>query len=280
MNLGPPTSGQIGSICCVKMFLHGMRRMTPLMAGIVLWETLAFIAGSGFFPHLTVVIVTISESFWSHPIILAQGGGPHGYSRHILITLLNFLLALGTGTVTGFILVLAIFQWEGGRRVLSASLEPLEIVPPLLAIPIALSVAGVSWIAQLFAGSVYAFVASSVLLIGAFQRVPTSYIWLAKLSGAKKWWIAWNVYVPATIAESLASLKAVAAFTLGIVIVLEYLAGPAGIGRVMKQAISFQAIDLLIAGVFWTTAIGITLHVCLDILTRYCLRWSPKQRDI
>ena len=184
---------------------------------------------------------------------------------------------MAVGTSSGFALAITIFQWNLGRKLVSVVLETWEIIPPLIAIPIAFSLMGSSWVAQFLAGSFYAFVASAVLTMGALQNVPHSYVFLAKLGGANRWWIAWHVYAPSVLVQNLSSLKSVGAFTLGIVIVLEYLAAPSGIGRAMKYALSYNSIELLMTGVVWAVLIGFAFDLVIDLLHKRCLLWIPRE---
>jgi ABC-type nitrate/sulfonate/bicarbonate transport system permease component len=248
----------------------------PLLLAAGLWELCAWISGTRFFPHIHSVVVTLVESTLTHPMITAQGGAPHGYAGHAWITLRDFLLCLTAGSITGFTTVLGIFQWQPLRRMVSVALEVWEVVPPLLAVPVAFALFGVSPLAHYLAGAFYAFVATSVLTMGTLNRVPATYVNLGRLAGASAWWISRNVYVPAGLADCLGSLKSIGAFTLGIVVVLEYLAAPAGIGRVMKFAMSYHSIELLLVGVLWAILIGICFDMLVDLLTRRCLKWTTR----
>jgi NitT/TauT family transport system permease protein len=178
---------------------------------------------------------------------------------------------------SGFCLAITVFHWRRATKALSAVLEIWQIVPPLIVIPIALSIAGTSQLAQFIAGSTYAFVASIALTTGALQRTPDSYVALARLAGARRWWITRNVFSPVVLIESFGSLKLIGAFTLGIIIVLEYLAAPSGIGRVMKFAMSYHSIELLMVGVLWAILIGMSFDFAIDCLSRRFLRWTFRE---
>jgi len=249
-------------------------RLAPFLIAIAAWETFALISHNRFFPHLHEVFWSIVGSFWSNTIILAQGGGSYGYSWHVWKTLSNFILCLFVGSGIGFCMALMANQWSLLRRILSVVVEPWEVIPPLMIIPITLSVMGATLVSNFLAGSFYAFVASVVLTTGALQQIPQNFVTLAKLGGASRWWIVLHVHIPAIAIQSLSSLKSVASLTLGIVVLLEYLAAPSGIGRVMKYAMSYHAITLLVVVIFWAIMIGIVFDVFIDILSWFCLRWA------
>ncbi len=50
--------------------------------------------------------------------------------------------------------------------------------------------------------------------------------------------------------------------------ILEYMAAPDGLGRVMKVAISYVAVDLLIVAVLWCLLLGFAIDAIANMLGR------------
>jgi ABC-type nitrate/sulfonate/bicarbonate transport system permease component len=252
--------------------------LLPIICALVIWEICAFSSGSSFVPHLSALAVTIAESFPSDPIIAAQGGGANGYYPHILATLEVFLACVAVGSGTGFVISVIFSPWVSMRNLFSAALRPWHVIPPLIVIPLAFALLGPSRLSSYLGGTFYAFVSTSIIVVGALDQVPTNLIELARLAGARPLWIAWRVRAVSVLPMLVGPLKIVGSFTLGVVVILEYLAAPIGIGRVMKFAIAYNAVGLILTGVFWAALIGYGFSTGIDLLSRIFLRWSAKTR--
>ena len=248
----------------------------PIVLAVAAWELVASWSDSGFVPHLPAVAQTIWQSAWQDNIIQAQGGGRYGYIPHVCATLQSFLVCLCGGAGAALVVTVSAFPWRPAKLVLAAAMKPWHVIPPLIAIPLMFAVFGAGWAVGLITGAFYAFISSSVYMLSAFEDVPQNFLSLARLGGAGRLWTAWKVLLPAILPMLVGPLKVVASFTLGVVVVLEYLALPQGIGRVMKFAVSYHSIELLLAGVFWATSIGLFFDACIDGAGRLLFRWAPR----
>ncbi len=249
---------------------------TPLFLAVLIWEIAAVFSNNRFVPHLPSVIATIWNSFWHDPMIEAQGGGSNGYAPHIFATLKTFLLCLFGGVMSAFIVSVSLFLFVPFRLLFVTLLKPWHVVPPLIAIPFLFALVGPGWIAYHLSAAFYAFIATSIFVLAALEEVPQNLISLARVGGANRFWIAWHVQAPSILPLLIGPLKVVASFTLGIVIILEFLAVPEGIGRIIKFAISYNSIQLLLAGIFWAALIGLSFDFCLDKLGRNLMHWAPR----
>ena len=86
----------------------------------------------------------------------------------------------------------------------------------------------------------------------------------------------WDVQVPAVLPELLGALRVTSVMSLGIAIVVEYMVSPQGIGRVMKFAISYSSVDLILVGIIWAIAIAYLIDFILVLIFAYVLRWSTR----
>jgi NitT/TauT family transport system permease protein len=81
--------------------------------------------------------------------------------------------------------------------------------------------------------------------------------------------------MPAILPELLGAMRVTVVTSIGIAVVVEYLAMPAGVGRVMKFAASFSRIDLLMVGIIWAVIITLFVDAIISLLSRHFLRWRP-----
>lgn len=243
---------------------------------IVFWQLASFILGSERFPDIVATGNTLVTSFTSDSIIEAQGGGSHGYYPHVLATAGYFTSGFVVGSGVGFLLSLTLFQLPRLMHHIDPVLEFMRVLPPLLVIPFAV----------LFFRSMDALPAITVALYSAFtvglyslnalRNIPANYTTLAKFLGANKWRQVIDVQIPAVIPSLLGAVRVAAILGLGIAIVAEYMAAPAGIGRVMKFAMSFSRIDLLFVGVVWVVAIAIVVELAIFLVTKPLIAWTDR----
>lgn len=250
----------------------------PVTGALMLWEVCAFISGSRFVPHLATLGIVVVESIWNDPIIAAQGGGTSGYGPHVIATLEMFLLCVCTGAAGGFVTSVVCFPWISLRGFLSAVLRPWHVIPPLIVIPLAYALLGPSQLTSCLGGAFYAFVSTGIIVSAALDQVPNNLIDLARLAGAGPLRIAWRVRAVSILPVLVGPFKIVGSFTLGVVVILEYLAAPVGIGRVMKFAIAYNSVELILAGVFWAALIGYCFSAGIDLVSNIFLRWASKTR--
>jgi ABC-type nitrate/sulfonate/bicarbonate transport system permease component len=254
----------------------GVVSLLPVICVVAVWEICAFYSGSAFVPHLSALAVTTAESLLNDPIIAAQGGGASGYYPHVLSTLEAFLVCVIAGAGAGFVASVICSPWICTRSFFSAVLRPWHVVPPLIVIPLAFALLGPSRLSSFLGGAFYAFVSTGIIVMAALDQAPTNLIKLARLAGAGPLWIAWRVRAISVLPMLVGPMKIVASFTLGVVVILEYLAAPEGIGRVMKFAIAYNSVQLILVGVFWSALIGYGFSAGIDLLGRLFLRWSAK----
>lgn len=248
----------------------------PLILGCATWEVFAFASGGHFVPHIHVLILTVFQSFLGDPIIEAEGGGALGYAPHVWATLRLFLVSFALGTVSAFFVSVMCYPWILLRRTFEATLSPWHVVPPLVVIPLSFILFDPSESMFYLTISFYAFIATSIYVLAALRDVSPNYINMARIAGAGPLWIAWKVRAPSVLPVLLGPLKVVSSFTLGVTVVLEFLAVPKGIGRVMKFAVSYNSVLLILTGIFWSALIGLVSGICLDKLGKTFLRWGIK----
>jgi|SRR5277367_1737148 len=250
----------------------------PFFVLAAIWEVGAFIAGPSRFPDIAQTFGTVADSLFKEPIIEAQGGGASGFYPHLLATLCGFAGGLFGGVLVGFVMALVIAQSKNLSYLIEPALEFFRALPPLLVIPFAILLCKSNGALQGFTVSIYAAFAVCVYTLNAVRNIAPNYSSLARLLGAGRLRTVLDVQIPAIMPELLGALRVTAALSLGISVVVEYLAAPQGIGRVMKFAISYSRVDLIMAGVIWVILIAIAVDFLISIIFDYILRWSRRGR--
>lgn len=262
-----------------KPFTTVVSSVLPIVAFLILWQVFSLILGNDRLPGIKessiAFVSTISES----RIIEDQGGGANGYLPHVLATLYNFSQGLFAGLVVGGIVALLIDQNEVVRGLLDPVLEMFRVLPPLILVPFILVLFHTTNKTQILIATLYSAYSICIYTLNGLQNIDRSYLWIADLNGSSRLQKAIKVQVPAVMPELIGALRITSPLTLGIVIVAEYLAAPVGIGRVLKFAISYSRIDLIIVGIVWVVIISILIDCLIVVILNYSLRWSLRASE-
>ena len=76
----------------------------------------------------------------------------------------------------------------------------------------------------------------------------------------------------------LGPVRVVFAFSLGISVVAEYLASPTGIGRVMKLAMAYANVHLIVVGVLWTVIVAFVYDAVTVLFFGFFMRWTGRRQ--
>lgn len=248
----------------------------PFLFVFSIWIVCSLILGSDRLPGPIKVGRTLVDSFRSDPIIAAQGGGPLGYSFHVEMTVVNAISGILAGGFIGVCGAVIVARNALVRAAIAPILNALRFVPPLLFIPFVILLVPLPLLVQPVSTAVYASTSLFLFTLEATDGVPSRYVDQGQLLGASRWRTLWTIDAPAMLPALIAGLRVTIATSIGVAVVAEYLAAPFGIGRVIKFAMSFSRLDLIIVGIVWATLFSVTLDVLLRRVSRYLLRWTER----
>lgn len=247
----------------------------PFVALAAFWQICAIAVGPDKCPGIDQTLVTMCNSLFHEPIIEAQGGGANGFSPHILATLAGFTSGIACGIGAGFLTTLCMTQFKPLLYLLEPCLEFFRVLPPLLVIPFAIILCGSQHnTLECFTVGIYSAFSMAIYTLNALKNIPPNYKHLARLLGANWLRSTVDVHIPAIMPEVLGAVRVTATISLGIAVVVEYLAAPQGIGRVMKFAISYSRLDLIMVGVVWVVLFALAVDIIIAVVFRSLLKWS------
>jgi ABC-type nitrate/sulfonate/bicarbonate transport system permease component len=250
--------------------------LLPLGVFLILWQAGSLLLGVSRLPSVWETFSAFFGSMRESPIIQAQGGGSGGYLPHALTTFQNFSLGLLAGLTIGAAAALLIYQHRAVQELLDPLLETFRVLPPLIAIPFVLVVFHSTNTTQIIVGALYSSYSVCVYTLNGLQNIERNYLRIAELSGSNRIQKILKVEIPAVMPELVGALRITSPLTLGIIVVAEYLGAPLGIGRVLKFAISFSRIDLIMVGIVWVIAIAILVDTIIALIFHFLLRWSSR----
>jgi NitT/TauT family transport system permease protein len=253
------------------------RRALMLAVVIVMltiaWHLLSRSFGSERFPNPGTTASIFWRSAFQDSLIEAQGGGSKGFWPHFLFTSRNSLTGVCGGSSIGLILALIVFQWRKAAAFMDSLVEIIRVLPPLILAPFAAVMLNSSAAMESFTVGLYSALSIALYALSSLATIPSEYLAISKLFGTSSLRRAFTVQLPAILPGMVGPLAVNAALGTGICIVVEFLAAPAGIGRVIKFALSFYRVDLIFVGIAWAAVcVFITDSIIIFILWR-ALRW-------
>jgi len=244
---------------------------------LIVWLAGSLLIGERWLPSPWHTGQEFWETIWRSPIVSAQSGDPTGgLMPHVVSTASRFVIGTLCGTLSALLLALGSIQLPYLRQFAMALVLPWRVIPPLMLVPIVLVASAPDNTVYMVAVAAYSFVSFLPNAMHALDQTRPVHLELAKTAGASASWILWRVRLPAAAPQLLGPLKNVCAFSLGIVIILEYVAAPSGLGRIMKFALGYSAVDLLLVCILWTVIIGSAIDRVIDQALRRFTRWSSR----
>jgi ABC-type nitrate/sulfonate/bicarbonate transport system permease component len=147
------------------------------------------------------------------------------------------------------------------------------VVPPLIFIPFAVLLSGSSRTVEVVSIGIYAALAVGLYSLGELINVQPEYIALGRLLGAGQVRLLLTVRLPAILPLLIGPARVIVSLATGIGVVAEFLAVPVGLGRVMKFALSYSRVDLIMVAVLWSAMIVLAIDLLLLVAARLSFRW-------
>jgi ABC-type nitrate/sulfonate/bicarbonate transport system permease component len=122
--------------------------------------------------------------------------------------------------------------------------------------------------------SVYSATSICIYSLNALAALPAEYLAMGTLLGAGRLRRMSSIQLPAIVPSLIGPVRIIVPVSLGIAVVVEYLAAPVGIGRVMYFAQSFSRVDLILVGVAWVMLLALVLDYAISLVSRRILSWT------
>lgn len=237
-----------------------------------LWQVASVVWGPTLVPGPVLTVYRTVTTALADPLIAAQTGAHNGYLVHAGVTLAWTTLGLTLGICAGVALAGAAASTHFGAAIVYSLVEYVRVLPPLLVIPFLTVLLGVSSRTEVASVATYGFLATSGYALVAMLNVPRSTVALGRLLGASRLRTTWRVVFPAIFPKMQGPMRVVVSLGFGVAVVAEFLAAPAGIGRVMQFAMSYGRADLIVVGVVWAVFLVLLGDAAVSVLWRWAGR--------
>jgi len=246
-----------------------------IVSAAAVWQMAAARLGPYRLPSLGTVVPEIVPLLSKSTLLEFQGGGSDGLWPHLVHTIVFALAGSAIGVGTGIAIGLAMARWPRFRGLTELPIEVLRTVPPLAAIPFILIWLGTTPTGQLLMVGFYAFVMLVVTTLNAAGNVDPIYPRFAATLGASPNRVFRTVILPAMLPAIAGGVRVAVGIAWGVQVVAELMGGRQGMGQVFSMMISFQALDVIIVGIFWVTTAAVVVDTVLVWGIRRLTRWVP-----
>jgi NitT/TauT family transport system permease protein/sulfonate transport system permease protein len=158
-------------------------------------------------------------------------------------------------------------------------IEALRPIPPLAWIPIAILWFGLgdaSGYFLVFLGCIFP------MFFGAYTAIrglEPNLINAARCLGAQRWFLVWNVLIPASLPIIMPNLRLALGIGWMCVVTAELVAAQTGLGYLIQQSRALFQIQNVVAGMFAIGIVGYCMSALVEAIERRLTTWSPSQRS-
>jgi NitT/TauT family transport system permease protein len=198
---------------------------------------------------------------------------------HLLVTLVETLLAFGIGTLLGLVCGL----WLALSPLTSAILDPYikaaNSMPRVILAPI---------FAMWFGLGIWSKVALAITLVffivffnvyQGVKEVSPVVLANARMLGANQRQLLQQVYLPSATSWVFSSLHTSVGLAFVGAIVGEYLGSARGVGYLILQAEGTFDINTVFAGILVLTAFALVLDGLVGVIEKRLMKWQPKSGE-
>jgi NitT/TauT family transport system permease protein len=194
---------------------------------------------------------------------------------HLLITLVEALLAFAIGTVAGVGSGLALARIELLAAVFDPYIRIFNALPRVILAPIFILWFGLGIGSKVALGVTLVFFVVFFNTFQGIREVDPVVRNNARMLQASDRQMLRYVYLPSAMAWIFSSLHTSIGFALVGAVVGEYIGSARGIGYVVAQAQGVFDTTGVFAGLILTSAVVLCIDLGINRLERYLLRWRP-----
>ena len=199
-----------------------------------------------------------------------------GYLQHLLVTLLETVLAFVIGTTTG----LAVGMWLALSPVAAAILDPyikaLNSMPRVILAPIFAVWFGLGIASKVALGFTLVFFIVFFNVYQGVKEVSPTILANARMLGANQRQLLRHVYLPSATSWVFSSLHTSVGLAFVGAVVGEYLGSARGVGYLILQAEGTFDINTVMAGILVLTAFALVLDWAVGRAEQRLMKWQPR----
>lgn len=237
--------------------MSAVRLLLPALLGLALWE--GAVRGFDLPAFILPGPAEVAAALWQNRALLAD---------HAAVTALEIGLGLGLGAGLGWATAIGLAASPPLARTLRPILVVSQAVPVFALAPILTLWFGYGLAAKVAMALLIIYFPVTSAFFDALQSTPAAWLQQARVMGASRSRILWQVRVPAALPGLLSGLRLAAVYAPIGAIVGEWVGASRGLGYLMLLANGRARIDLMFASVLVVAVLAVALHRGVDGLAR------------
>lgn len=275
------TAGKSGSSSPSRWLLVARRGFAAswlVVLLIAVWEVVARLSQSVFFPPVSTIATAFREDWLSGPparVFLSDT-----LLEHLAASMWRMAAGWGVAVVVGVGAGIAIGLYAPLRASFGPSLRFLMSVPASTLLPIAIGIFGIT---DRMNASLIAFATVWTILVNTTDGVASVDPVIrmsAKSMRLRRRAMFFKVILPSASPQIFAGIRVSLGITLAVMVIGELYAATDGIGYFVAFADRRFDYPSMWGGVFLIALIGILLNVAFAVLERKVLGWHRRQRQL
>lgn len=198
---------------------------------------------------------------------------------HSRVTLLEAVLGLSIGVLTGFFCAAFMDAFPPIKSALYPILVLTQTIPPVAIAPLLILWFSYGIAPKVILVVLVSFFPMAVGLLEGFQSVDNDMIKLMKSMKANKWQIFWNVKFPNALGSFFSGLKIAVAYSVVGAVIAEWLGGFNGLGVYMTRVKKTLSYDKMFAVIFFVSAISLLLMELVKFIQYKSMPWEHTDKD-
>ena len=212
-------------------------------------------------PSPVMVVEALISDF---PLLMSHAG----------VTLLEALIGLVTGVLTGFICAAVMDAFPKVREGLYPILVMTQTIPPVAVAPLLILWFSYGMTPKIILVVLVAFFPMAVGLLEGFESADQDMIRMMRSMKASRWQIFRYVKFPNALGEFYSGLRIAVAYSIVGAVIAEWLGGFSGLGVYMTRVKKSLAYDKMFAVIFLVSAISLILMALVRVIQKKTMPWN------
>jgi len=247
-----------------RAWLGGARRVSVLVALLLLWEALALLGWID--PKSLPAPSSVLLTGWS----LVRSGQ---LGQHLLVSLGRAALGAGAGVLIGGLLGVLAGLFRAGEEVVDAPIQSLRMLPHLALIPLIILWFGIGEVSKDMLVALGTFFPIYINVQAGIRGVDQRLVEAGTVFGLGRLDLVREVVLPGALPSALVGLRQALGIAWLSLVVAEQVNATSGIGFLMTDAREFMRTDVILVGLLVYAGLGLLTDLGVRVMERRALAW-------
>lgn len=196
---------------------------------------------------------------------------------HVQVSFERVLRGFAWGSAAAIGLGLLVGLSPLANRMIDPTIQALRAIPSLAWVPLFVLWMGIGEQPKITLIAVGVFFPVYANLVSGIQQIDPKLVEAASAYGYRRFSLAWNVTLPATLPSLMTGLRLGLAQGWLFLVAAELIGASQGLGFLLVDGQNTGRADIIVLSIILLALVGKTTDVLLQYLERHLMRWSDAQ---